>query len=120
MNDTTPALQQSLLLIWNNRDAAERLALMEKCYTPGVHFFERDGAAPFIGFEAINNLIGNLQQNWPATFEFTLQSPVKINNNLQYANWSLGDAGQAPAATGIDIALIEDSKITALYLFLNN
>lgn len=119
MQTTSILLQDSLLLIWNNRDAAERLTLMHNIYAPGIQFFESNDAEPFTGYEPINNLIGKLQADWPADFTFTLQAPLKLNHNMQHASWALGAPNQQPAATGIDVALTEDGKITKLYLFLS-
>ncbi|MFP9098954.1 hypothetical protein ACLI09_07865 [Flavobacterium sp. RHBU_24] len=119
MDSSSTLLQDSLLLIWNNRNAAERLHIMGKIYAPSITFFESDNSAPFIGFESINTLIEKLQQDWPADFEFTLTRPVKINHNIQHINWELGIPGQQAVAKGSDIAIIEDNKIKALYLFLD-
>ena len=118
MNAST-LLKDSLLLIWNNRNAAERLDTMQKIYAPGITFFESNSSDPFIGFESINALIEKLQQDWPADFEFTLLEPVKINHNIQHISWQLGVPGQQPVAKGSDIAIIEDGKINALYLLLD-
>jgi len=119
MNASPTLLKDSLLLIWNNRNAAERLHIMEKIYAPGITFFESDNSHPFTGFESINTLIEKLQQDWPADFEFTLLEPVKVNYNIQYISWELGVPGQQPVAKGSDIAVIEDNKIKALYLLLD-
>jgi ketosteroid isomerase-like protein len=120
MDTSSILLKDSLLLIWNNRNAAERLAIMEKIYAPDITFFEDDNAQPFIGFEPINNLIEKLQQSWPADFEFILTEAPKSNHNIQHISWHLGITGQEPAATGMDVAIIEGGKIKSLYLLLNN
>lgn len=118
MNTPSLLLQDSLLLIWNNRNSAERLPLMEKTYASDITFFEGDNSEPFIGFTAIDNLIQKLQQDWPSDFEFVLTESPKSNHNVQHISWQLGVPGQQPVATGADVAFIENGKIKLLYLFL--
>lgn len=117
--NSTILLQDSLLLIWNNRNSAERLLLMEKIYAPDIHFYESDNSEPFIGFESINNLIGKLQQEWASDFEFVLTEAPKSNHNVQHISWKLGTS-ELIVATGSDIAIVEGNKIKSLYLFLND
>ncbi|MDQ0593852.1 hypothetical protein QFZ37_002221 [Chryseobacterium ginsenosidimutans] len=111
-------LQDSLLVIWNNRNSAERLKLMETIYAPDIKFFEDDKSEPFTGFTAIDDLIQKLQQDLPADFEFTLTTAPKSNHNIQHISWQLGIPGQQPVAAGSDVAIIEEGKIKSLYLFL--
>jgi hypothetical protein len=118
MNTTTILLQDSLLLIWNNRNSAERLELMEKIYAPDISFFESDNSEPFLGFKAIDELIQKLQQDWPSDFEFVLTESPKSNHNIQHIVWQLGIPDQQAVAKGADVAIIEDGKIKSLYLFL--
>ncbi|WP_228372405.1 hypothetical protein [Chryseobacterium daeguense] len=115
---TSILLKDSLLLIWNNRNAAERLILMDKIYSSDIKFYEDNNSEPITGHESINNLIQNLQKDWPSDFEFTIKEDPKINHNLQKISWHLGSKGSAPVAAGTDIALIKNGKIESLYLFL--
>lgn len=118
MDTLSTLLQDSLLLIWNNRNSAERLALMEKTYASDITFYESDSSEPFTGKESIDNLITTLQKDWPSDFEFSLTETPKSNHNVQHISWQLGVPGQQPAATGKDVAIIENGKIKFLYLFL--
>ncbi|WP_221931300.1 hypothetical protein [Pedobacter westerhofensis] len=111
-------LEDSLLLIWNNRNSVERLELMEKIYSGDIVFFENDYSEPFKGFTAINDLIDKLQLSWPESFKFTT-TDFEINHNIQYVSWVLGPDAQQPVAAGKDIAIIENGKIVSLYLFLD-
>ncbi|WP_449398620.1 hypothetical protein [Chryseobacterium wanjuense] len=118
MDTASTILQDSLLLIWNNRNSAERIALMEKIYASDITFYESDSSEPFVGTESIDHLIQTLQKDWPSDFEFTLTETPKSNHNVQQISWQLGIPGQQPAAKGMDIAIIENGRIKALYLFL--
>ncbi|WP_379966762.1 hypothetical protein [Epilithonimonas sp. UC225_85] len=118
MDTSSELLQDSLLLIWNNRNSAERIALMEKIYASDISFFESDNSEPFVGFKAIDELIQKIQQDWPSEFEFVLTETPKSNHNIQHILWQLGIPTQQPVAKGADIAIIEGGKIKSLYLFL--
>jgi hypothetical protein len=118
----TPAqlLEDSLLLIWNDRNAEQRLAVMQQVYAPDIAFFESDTSEAVVGYQALNALINNLQAGWPASFLFALSKPGQTNHQVQHAAWTLGTPGEAPAATGMDVALIENNLIKSLYLLLDN
>ena len=118
METLSTLLKDSLLLIWNNRNSAERIALMEKTYASDITFYESDNSEPFIGKESIDSLIQKLQKDWPADFEFTLTENPKSNHNVQQISWQLGIPGQQPVASGMDIAVVENGRIKVLYLLL--
>jgi len=112
-------LEESLLVIWNDRNAKSRSAAMTNIYAQDIHFYESDDREPIVGHEAINNLISVLQAQWPIDFKFSLsQSSVK-NHAVQHIAWTLGAPGAEPVASGMDIAVIDDGKIKSLYLFLD-
>jgi hypothetical protein len=118
MNATSKLLEDSLLLIWNNRNAGERLDLMKRLYAPDIAFFENDTSDAFVGFEAINALIEKLQHDWPVDFEFKLLKSA-VNHDMQHIRWTLGPKGQQPVASGGDVAVIDKGRIKSLYLFLD-
>ncbi|CAM3713040.1 nuclear transport factor 2 family protein [Mucilaginibacter galii] len=118
--ETTPKLlEDSLLVIWNDRDAARRLAAMENVYAANMVFYESNDGAAITGYQAINDLITTLQSQWAPEFRFELSHPAQVNHQVQHISWTLGLPGQPPVASGMDIAVIEDSKIKLLHLFLD-
>jgi hypothetical protein len=119
MASTAQLLEDSLLVIWNDRDAARRLEGMRRVYSNDMRFFESNEGAPIVGYEAINALIAKLQSTWPPEFTFELTKPSQVNHNIQKITWRLGIKGQPPVATGADVAIIEGDKIASLYLFLD-
>jgi len=120
MENTANLLEDSLLLIWNDRDAASRLAAMEQVYAMDIVFYESNVGAAITGYQAINDLIATLQVQWPPQFRFELNRPAQVNHRVQHISWTLGIPGQTPVATGMDVALIEDGKIKSLHLFLDS
>ncbi len=119
MGHTAQLLEDSLLVIWNDRDADRRLKGMKKIYAPDMHFYESNTGEPIIGHQAINELISKLQKEWPIEFQFQLNKPSQVNHQIQMIYWDLGPQGIKPIATGMDVAVIENDLIKSLYLFLD-
>ena len=120
MTPTAQLLEDSLLIIWNDRDADKRLREMQQIYASDIHFYESNASAPVVGYQAINELISALQAEWPIEFQFELNKPSQVNHTVQVISWNLGPQGAPPIATGTDVALIEDGLIKSLYLFLDS
>lgn len=119
MENRKKLLEDSLLVIWNDRDPQRRLNAMDQIYAADIVFYENDESDAFIGFEAINNLIGNLQSAWPDEFVFELTGPSRVNHHVQHIAWRLGIPGQEPVATGMDVAIVADERIKSLHLLLD-
>jgi hypothetical protein len=119
MNNTAKLLEDSLLVIWNDRNADRRLAAMGKIYASDIHFYESNDGKAIIGHQAINELISKLQTEWPVEIQFQLNKPSQVNHSVQAISWRLGPEGAKPIATGMDVAVIENDLIKSLYLFLD-
>lgn len=119
MENSAKLLEESLLVIWNDRQAESRLTAMKAVYADDIVFFESNDGPAIIGHQAINNLIAKLQEQWPPEFNFELTRTPQVNHEVQYISWKLGIPGQTPVASGIDIAIVKDSKINSLHLFLD-
>ena len=120
MATTAKLLEDSLLVIWNDRNADSRMEAMQKIYAPDIHFFEFNKSEPFVGYKAINEVITKLQTEWPIEFQFELNKPSQVNHTTQIISWNLGPKGAAPFATGMDVAITENDLIKSLYLFLDS
>ena len=119
MGKTAKLLEDSLLVIWNDRDSDKRLETMKKTYAPDIHFYESNEGNAIIGHQAINELISKLQSEWPIEFQFELNKPSQVNHTIQVISWNLGPKGATPVASGMDVAIIENDLIKSLYLFLD-
>ena len=119
MATTARLLEDSLLVIWNDRDPGKRLEAMKQIYAPDIHFYENNDGNAIVGHQAINELISKLQSEWPVEFLFELTKPSQVNHTVQIVSWNLGPKGAAPVATGMDVAITENDLIKSLYLFLD-
>jgi hypothetical protein len=119
METRAKLLENSLLVIWNDRNADRRLEEMKKTYAPDVHFFEFNDREPFIGHQTINELITKLQAEWPIEYRFELNKPSRVNHDVQTASWDLGAHGTSPFLTGMDVAIIENELIKSFYLYFD-
>lgn len=120
MQTTAKLLEDSLLMIWNDRNAVNRLKSMKEVYAANIAFYESNEGEAIIGYQAINDLIATLQAQWSPQFMFQLTQPSRVNHQVQYIAWQLGIPGQTPVASGMDIAIIEDHKIKSLHLLLDS
>ena len=119
MENAAQLLEDSLLKVWNERNDKIRIEMMRKIYSADIAFYESSESPAFVGHQAINDLIGKLQAQWPIEFNFTIASSM-INHDAQYVSWTLGASGEPHVASGADIAIVENDKIKSLYLLLNS
>lgn len=119
METNAKLLEDSLLVIWNNRDAGQRLTAMAAIYADDIIFYESNEGPAIQGHAAINDVIAGLQSQWPVEFKFELTAAAKVNHQVQHIEWRLGIPGESPVATGMDIAIIDNGKIKSLHLLLD-
>ena len=113
-------MEDSLLKVWSERNDTRRREVMEQIYATDIIFYETDAGEAIEGHQAIDALIKSLQAQWPPEFVFTLTKPAVINHGVSHVAWTLGAADAPPAASGMDIAVIENGLIKELYLYLNS
>lgn len=113
-------LEDSLLKVWSERDDQQRMEVMKQIYATDIVFYETDKGPAIKGHQEIDSLIKKLHSQWPPEFVFTLTKPAVINHGVSHVAWTLGAAQAPPAATGMDIAVIENGLIKELYLYLDN
>jgi hypothetical protein len=109
-------MKDNLEQVWNERDPVARLEAIKRMYTVDAILY--DPGEPVTGHEQINNSVTTVQQNLPPAFRFRLLKPAVMNHNLGKASWGVGPEGQPEVSTGMDIAIFENGKIRALYVFL--
>ena len=107
---------KNLQEVFNDRDAARRMAAVKSIDAQEAEFFE--GNERFNGHDAISARVGALQASLPPDFRFSPTSAPTGNHELGRLTWRVGPAAAPPVATGMDLALFKNGRIQSLYVFL--
>jgi hypothetical protein len=67
---------------------------------------------------ALNKFAGDLRATH-AHFVYTPHGEAQALHNAGILAWGSGPKGEAPGYTGLDVVIVRDGKIAALYVFLN-
>jgi hypothetical protein len=108
---------RNLREVFNERDAARRTVAVKSIYAKEAEFFEGDERIK--GHDAISAKVSALQASFPPDFTFSPTSAPARNHDLGRLTWHVGPSAAAPVATGMDVAVFEQGKIRALYVFLD-
>jgi len=78
-------------------------------------------AAPgvFIGHDALDKFAGDLRATHPH-FVYTPHAQPQALHNAGRLAWGSGPRGGKPDYTGLDVIIVRDDKIAALYVFLDS
>src|SRR4029077_20872456 len=96
---------KNLQEVFNERDAARRIAAVKSIYAEEAEFFE--GNERIKGHNAIRSRVGELQASFPSDFRFSPTSAPACNHDLGRLTWRFGPAAAPPVVTGMDIALFK-------------
>jgi SnoaL-like domain len=117
MNDIAKTVER-YLEIWNEPDPAVRAARIDEVWTAEATY--TDPLASVRGHEAINGMIGGVQQQFPG-LALTLAGDVDAHHDVARFSWELVPAGATePLVIGFDVATVgPDGRLTAVYGFLD-
>jgi len=73
----------------------------------------------FVGREALDKFAGDLRATHPH-FAYTPHGEPQALHNAGRLAWGSGPRGEAPEYTGMDVIIVRDGKIAALYVFLDS
>ena len=116
MSPIDSLLRRNLHEIFGERDEARRRAAIAELTTDDVAFAEPGGR--HVGREAMNAAVVALQARMPA-FVFTELPPAQVIEGAGRVHWGFGPPDQTPAVTGLDVIVVRDGRIAALYTFLD-
>lgn len=105
----------NLFEVFNEVDAQRRVAAIANLFVEDALFSDHHGVVT--GYEAINAAAQALHERFPG-FVFTAAGPAYEVHDLGYLTWHFGPPEQPPIVNGLDIALVRDSRIVALYTIL--
>ena len=118
MNDRIrELLHRNLREVFGEGDAARRRAAIEELYTEDCVLYVPPGT--FVGRAALAKFAGDLHATHPH-FVYTSRGEAQALHNAGRLAWGSGPPGEAPDYTGLDVIIVRDGKIAALYVFLDS
>ena len=109
-------LYRNLQEVFGEGDAARRHAAIKDLYTEDCVLYVPPGV--FVGHDALDKFAGDLRATHPH-FVYTPHGEPQALHNGGILAWGSGPKGEAPDYTGLDVVIVRDGKIAALYVFLN-
>jgi hypothetical protein len=109
-------LQRNLQEVFGEGDATRRRAAIDEFYTDDCALHVPPGT--FVGRDALDKFAGDLRATHPH-FVYTPHGEAQAVNNAGILAWGSGPRGEVPDYTGLDLIIVRDGRIAALYVFLN-
>lgn len=110
-------LYRNLQDVFGEGDAKRRRAAIEELYTDDCVLYAPPGV--FSGHDALDSFAGALRETHPH-FAYTPLGAPQALHNAGRLSWGSGPRGEAPDYTGVDVIIVRDGKIAALYVFLDS
>ena len=118
MNDRIQELlRRNLQEVFGEGDAVRRRAAIDELYTEDCVLDVPPG--PFVGRQALDKFAGDLRAIHPH-FVYTPRGEPQALHNAGRLAWDSGPRGERPDYTGLDVIIVRDGKIAALYVFLDS
>jgi hypothetical protein len=102
--------------VFGEGDAARRRAAIEEFYIDDCVVHVQDGV--FVGHDALDKFAGELRATHPH-FAYTPHGEPQALHDAGILAWGSGPKGESPEYTGLDVIVVRENKIAALYVFLN-
>ena len=109
-------LTRNLQEVFGENDAQRRRAALDELYTDDCVLYVPDGV--FKGRGAIDEFSGNLRMTHPQ-FVYTPHGDPQVLHNSGILAWGSGPKGGDPEYTGLDVIIVANGRISALYVYLN-
>jgi hypothetical protein len=109
-------LYRNLQDVFGEGNAARRRAAIDDLYTEDCVLYVPPSI--FVGPDALDKFAGDLRATHPH-FVYTPQGEAQALHNAGRLAWGSGPSGEPPNYTGLDVVIVRDGKIAALYVFLD-
>ncbi|MDO6415614.1 nuclear transport factor 2 family protein [Sphingomonas sp. BIUV-7] len=109
-------LDRNLQEVFGESNDQRRRAALDELWAEDGVLYAPPGAVR--GRAAIDKVAGELRASHPDFVYTPIGMPQVVQNGGRLA-WGSGRPGEAPAYTGWDVIIVEDGKIAALYVFLD-
>ena len=110
-------LHRNLQEVFGEGDARRRRAAIEELYTEDCVLYAPPGK--FVGRDALDKFAADLRAAHPH-FVYTPHGEAQALHNAGRLAWGSGPRDEAPDYTGLDVIIVRDRKIAALYVFLDS
>jgi hypothetical protein len=90
---------------------------LKEIYAEDAVLHEPDATAT--GYEAISGAVEALYARLPPSFRFTASGPAVGHHGVARLHWRAGPPNGSSAATGTDVAFVENGRIKSLYVFVD-
>ena len=110
-------LHRNLQEVFGEGDAVRRRAAIDELYTEDCLLEVPPGT--FMGREALDKFAGDLRATHPH-YHYTPHGEPQALHNAGRLAWGSGARDEAPAYTGLDVIVVRDGRIAALYVFLDS
>lgn len=110
-------MKAHLTRIFGERDPARRMMALTELCSENATFLEPHATAT--GYEAISRAVDALLASMPPDFRFSALSTPLGHHGVACLRWRLGPPDGPAAATGTDVAQIENGRIGVLHVFLD-
>jgi SnoaL-like domain len=111
-------LLRNLQEVFGEGDGTRRRAAIAELYTEDCELYVPPGK--FVGREALDKFAGDLRATHPHFVYTPHGEPQALQNAAGRLAWGSGPRGEAPEYTGLDVIIVRDGKIAALYAFLDS
>jgi hypothetical protein len=109
-------LSRNLQEVFGEGDTARRRAAIEDLYTDDCVLYVPPGV--YVGRDALDKFAGDRRATHP-NFVYTPHGEPQALHNAGRLAWGSGLRGEKPDYTGLDVIIVRDDKIAALYVFLD-
>ena len=109
-------LHRNLQEVFGEDDAKRRRAAIDELWTETPVLYVPPGI--IVGRDAIDKFAGELRATHHH-FVYTPTGEPQALHNAGRLAWTSGPRGGAPDYTGWDVIIVEDGRIAALYVFLD-
>ena len=109
-------LLRNLQEVFGQSDPVRRRASIDELYTEDCRVLLPTGC--YVGRAALDQIAGELRISHPSFVYTPHRRPQAVQDGGRLA-WGSGPPGEPPSYTGVDVIIVRDGKIAALYAFLD-
>jgi hypothetical protein len=109
-------LLRNLQEVFGQGNPMRQRAAIDELYTEDCTVLLPTGR--YVGWAALDQIAGVLRASHPS-FVYTPHRPPQAVQDGGRLAWGSGPPGQPPSYTGVDVIIVRDGRIAALYVFLD-